>query len=57
MAVKEGWIPLRNMLRAWMNCSDEKSPAAKNSGRRLVGDHGALEEVLKRESVRGVNEV
>jgi hypothetical protein len=35
----------------------EKSPAAKNSGRRLVGDHGALEEALRRESTRGVNEV
>jgi hypothetical protein len=34
-----------------------KSPAAKNSGRRLVGDRGALVEALRRENARGVNEV
>jgi hypothetical protein len=35
----------------------EKSPTAKNSGRRLVGDHRALEEALRRESAQEVNEV
>jgi hypothetical protein len=35
----------------------EKSPAAKNSERRLVGDHGALVEALRREIAWGVNEV
>jgi hypothetical protein len=40
-----------------VNCSGGKSPAAKNSGRRLIGDRGALEEALRRESARGVNEV
>jgi hypothetical protein len=31
----------------------EKSPAVKNSGRRLVGDRGALVVALKRENARG----
>jgi hypothetical protein len=31
----------------------EKSPAAKNSGRRLVEDRGALVEALRRENAWG----
>jgi hypothetical protein len=32
---------------------DESSSWRKNDRRRLVGDHGALVEALKRENVRG----
>jgi hypothetical protein len=35
----------------------EKRPAAKSSGRWLIGDRGALAVVLKRENAWGVNEV
>jgi hypothetical protein len=45
------------MLGSQVNCSGGKVTGGKNSGRRLVGDHGALVEALRRENARGVNEV
>jgi hypothetical protein len=35
----------------------QKVTGGEEIPRRLVGDHGALEEALRREKARGVNEV